>query len=77
MGDAPDVINFTASKARKHRRIARWKPLAACRTWVRFTRVGQFCRTFRGRGEWLVRPLKMVPTSSLGGHGRGGLDGTR
>src|SRR5580704_4274096 len=24
-------------------------PLAACRTWVRFTRVGQFCRTFSGK----------------------------
>jgi tripartite-type tricarboxylate transporter receptor subunit TctC len=23
--------------------------LAACRTWVRFTRVGQFCRTFSGK----------------------------
>jgi hypothetical protein len=28
--DAPDVISFTASKARKHRRIARWKPLVYC-----------------------------------------------
>ena len=27
MGDAPDVISFIASKARKHRRIARWNPL--------------------------------------------------
>jgi len=27
MGDAPGVISFAASKARKHRRIARWKPL--------------------------------------------------
>ena len=27
MGDAPDVITFMASKARRHRRVARWSPL--------------------------------------------------
>ena len=27
MGDAPDLISFMASKARKHRRVARWNPL--------------------------------------------------
>ena len=81
MGDAPDVISFIASKARKHRRIAGWNPLGQInrlRPLIEFDasspRVGDECNPDANAGT-LARPDAEDPLGT-GGRSPGAAGGT-